>query len=326
MVMEKVSKQEFYSLIKGFEQIPFKQTEAWVTAQSRHDDTKLAFFVDQLPEPLIACVAHVKKKAGLKMYYIEAEAIRYKDIKHAKLTSFFQDLQQTGVDVIEINSPMPYDATYEIALRQAGFLRPVGQFSVALSSYIFLENEIKYNDNWKRNMKKAANNQLSFEVIDNAVDDDINDFIKLYNEMSVQKNVAPTFTFSSLRTLLASANFKLFFVKNEQNERIATILIHYNNNHAGLVYAASGEKAHQCAASFFMYDKLFHYLSQQHIKTFDMEKLAPSIHSTNAVFLFKNGIKGEYIVVNGEWSWHKNSFLRPLMYVAKKWFLKKIEW
>lgn len=88
--MEKVSKQEFYSLIKGFEQIPFKQTEAWVTAQSRHDDTKLAFFVDQLPEPLIACVAHVKKKVGLKMYYIEAEAIRYKDIKHAKLTSFFK--------------------------------------------------------------------------------------------------------------------------------------------------------------------------------------------------------------------------------------------
>ena len=66
--------------------------------------------------------------------------------------------------------------------------------------------------------------------------------------------------------------------------------------------------------------------SAQPRKTFDMEKLAPSIHSTNAVFLFKNGIKGEYIVVNGEWSWHKNSFLRPLMYIAKKWFLKKIEW
>ena len=255
------------------------------------------------------------------MYYIESETIRYKDIKHAKLTSFFQDLQQTGVDVIEINSPMPYDATYEIALRQAGFLRPVGQFSVALSSYISLENEIKYNDNWKRNMKKAANNQLSFEVIDNAVSDDINDFIKLYNEMSVQKNVAPTFTFSSLRTLLASANFKLFFVKNEQNERIATILIHYNNNHAGLVYAASGEKAHQCAASFYVRQIVSLFVAATH-KTFDMEKLAPSIHSTNAVFLFKNGIKGEYIVVNGEWSWHKNGFLRPLMYIAKMVFEK----
>jgi hypothetical protein len=56
-----------------------------------------------------------------------------------------------------------------------------------------------------------------------------------------------------------------------------------------------------------------------------MEKLVPSTKPINSVFLFKNGVEGKHIVLNGEWSWYKNLYYRPLMYFVKKYLMKKRE-
>jgi hypothetical protein len=52
-----------------------------------------------------------------------------------------------------------------------------------------------------------------------------------------------------------------------------------------------------------------------------MEKMAPSTHSMNAVFLFKQGIKGTLTTLCGEWQWTKRKWMAVGMY-----FLKKIIW
>lgn len=323
--MEQVSKSDFFALTTDFDVIPFTQTEAWVTVQSAFNDKNLLFLVNLLPNPTVACVAHIKQKFGVRMLLIEAECRKTVHCKMAVLTQFYTSLQELAVDAIEIKSNLRYDAQYEIAIRQAGFLRPVGFFSVALSSYIHLDGEIKYNDNWKRNLKKADTFNLVFEAMENPTNEDVHCFLNLHTEMSVSKNVPQPFSFKMIKTLLLSPHFQLFFAKDETDERIATILIHKAHTHAGLLYAASSSKAHASAASFYLYDKLFEYLAAQQILIFDMEKLAPSTHSTNAVFLFKNGIKGEYTLVNGEWAWYKRPYLRPLMYFAKKLLWKNIE-
>lgn len=143
--------------------------------------------------------------------------------------------------------------------------------------------------------------------------------------MKEQKNVSQPFSASSIETLLSSENFQLFFVKNAEEERISTIIIHKSGEHAGLLYAATGKKAHTCSAGFFMYEKVIQFLKEGNFSTFDMEKLAPSTHSTNSVFLFKNGIKGNHIVVNGEWAWYKKQWTRPMMFFVKKYLQHRIE-
>jgi hypothetical protein len=324
--MEEVSKSDFFQLTADFECIPFTQTQAWVTTQSGHNDANLMFVVDKLPHPTIACVAHIKRKFGYTILYIEAERRKNSHCKPSSISQFYTELKQLDVDVIEVNSPLPYFFDYEIGIRQAGFLRPVGLFSVSLSSHIQLDREIKYNDNWKRNIKKAEAFDLQFEEITEISDASIDDFFRLYAEMCSNKNLPQPFSFAGIKNLLSSPNFKLFFVQNKDKERIATIIIHISRTHAGLLYAASGDKAHACGASFFLYDKLLHHLANQKIQTFDLEKLAPSTHSTNAVFVYKNGIKGELTLVNGEWAWYKRSYLRPCMYLVKKLIWKRIEW
>lgn len=323
--MEKIDQNTFFTITKHFDVIPYSQTESWVMAQSDNDPLKLLFLVDNTSNPKIGCIAHIKKKCGLKMLLIEAERREKKIFKSSTIRCFYEELRQLGFDAIEINSCLPYSSEYEIGIRQAGFLRPVGLFSVQLTSYIHLDTEIKYDHNWKRNLKKAETFGLTFEIINKPISKDIQDFLELYNEMISRKKVPSTFTFNTINTLLVSNYFQLFFIKNESGKRIATIIIYKVRSYAGGLYAASGKLAHDCAASFYLYDNLLQYLAQNGILIFDMAKLAPSTHSTNSVFIFKNGIKGEYVLVNGEWSWYKNNWLRPLMYVAKKLLWKKIE-
>ena len=323
--MEKIDQNTFFTITKHFDVIPYSQTESWVMAQSDNDPLKLLFLVDNTHNPKIGCVAHIKKKCGLKMLLIEAERRENKNFKSSTIRCFYEELRQLGFDAIEINSCLPYSSEYEIGIRQAGFLRPVGLFSVQFSNYIDLSNEISFNENWRRNLKKASANNLSFEVIDEAQKKDIEDFLNLYGEMKEQKNLSQPFSASSIETLLSGENFQLFFVKNTEEERVSTIIIHKSREHAGLLYAATSEKAHICSAGFFMYEKVIQFLKKENFSTFDMEKLAPFTHSTNSVFLFKNGIKGSHIVVNGEWGWYKKQWIRPMMFFVKKYLQHRIE-
>lgn len=318
-------KNLYFQILEKFKIVPYTQSRGWYDVHSLYKPERIIFFVNDNENPTIACYAHKKIFLGVKMILIEGEA--YKDSKSSNLKdirNFYKNISELGYQIIEVASNATYDFDYETALRQAGYLRPIGQFCLPSTKIIDLQQPIQYNQNWKRNLKKNQSFNLKFDVISKTTLEDCEDFLDIYRMMTNRKNLTFNFSPQQVFNLCSSDNFQLFFV-SENGERQAAIIIHKANNKAGLLYAATTKNALNTFASFFMYDQLFKYLSESGFLFFDMEKLLPSTDAVNNVFLFKNGIQGTHLQLNGEWSWYKNAIYRSSMYFVKKYLMKKRE-
>ena len=318
-------KNSYFQILEKFEIVPYTQSRGWCEMQSLYKPERVKYFVNDMDNPTIACFAHEKKMLGVRMIVIEEEA--YKDeLAHspAEIKKFYEIINASGYKIIEVSSNSKYDFDYEIALRQAGFLRPVGLFSLPSTKIIDLTNPIGYNRDWKNNLKKAAKNGLEFEPVERVEKFHSEEFIKIYSEMSRSKSIGIPFNAELIEKLCSTGEFKLFFVLRN-GVRIATTIIFQRNESALSLYAASGSIARSTSASYFMYDELFKYLADSGVKTFDMGKLLPSKEPVNNVFLFKNGIEGKHIQLNGEWARYSNPFYRFSMYFVKRYILKRKE-
>jgi hypothetical protein len=278
------------------------------------------YFLDEQ----IGCAAYVKRFMGLTMLMVDTECLQHRHTKPTAICRFYEALRQTGVDMIEVNSRRIYQADYEIGIRQAGFLRPVGSFSYEMTNIIDLSQPLSFNENWKRNLKVSDSQGLTLQRVEHITREDIAAFIRLYREMCFHKNLAQPFTEEMLRVLLDDPHFRLCFICHG-NERLSGIIYHHVGMQAGLLYAANGDAANRVHAGFQLYKQLLNSLSEEGVKTFDMEKMGASIHSTNAVFLFKQGIRGELTPLCGEWSWYKRRWYGVGMYFIKKYLWKKVQ-
>lgn len=313
--MQEVTRDIFYQTIRNWEDVPFTQAEGYVRLQSGDNSSRVRYFLDDN----IGCAAHVKRFMGKTLLIIPSECLKHKQTKHSTYTGFYQQIIGEA-DIVEVNSVRPYDAEYETGMRQAGFLRPVGSFSFALTNMIDLTQPLSYDSNWKRNLKQADPFSLKLESKECPSPKDRSDFIQLYHEMCTNKHLAMPFDDHLLEVLLSDPHFKLCMVYHN-DKPVSGIIYHRQHEHCGLLYAATGNAAHPLHAGFEMYRLLLTRLQAEGIQTFDMEKMAPSTHSMNAVFLFKQGIKGTLTTLCGEWSWYKRPWMAVGMY-----FLKKIIW
>lgn len=318
-------KNSYFQILEKFEIVPYTQSRGWCEMQSLYKPERVKYFVNDMDNPTIACFAHEKKMLGVRMIVIEEEAFK-DELAHtpAEIKKFYEIINASGYKIIEISSNSKYDFDYEIALRQAGFLRPVGLFSLPSTKIIDLTNPIGYNRDWKNNLKKAAKNGLEFEPVERVEKFHSEEFIKIYSEMSRSKSIGIPFNAELIEKLCSTGDFKLFFVLRN-GVRIASTIIFQRNKSALSLYAASGSIARSTSASYFMYDELFKYLADSGVKTFDMGKLLPSKEPVNNVFLFKNGIEGKHIQLNGEWARYSNPFYRFSMYFVKRYILKRKE-
>lgn len=316
--MQEVSRDIFYQTIAAWEDVPFSQTEGWVRMQSGNDASRVRYFLDEQ----IGCAAHVKRCMGLSMLMIDTECLKHTQVKPVFIRQFYEALRQTGVDMIEFNSRRPYLANHEVGMRQAGFLRPVGSFSYELTNLIDLTQPLSYNENWRRNIKKSDVFGLKLQRIECPTDKDIADYMGLYKQMSAHKKLSLPFANELIKVLLSDPKFKLCFICQGE-ERQSAIIYHHVGSHAGLLYAANGDKANEVHAGFAMYHQLLTLLASEGVQTFDMEKMGASAHSTNAVFLFKQGIRGELTPLCGEWAWYKRRWYGIGMYFVKKFLWKK---
>lgn len=316
--MQEVSRDIFYQTTASWEDIPFSQTEGWVRMQSGDNASRVRYFLEEQ----IGCAAHVKRFGGLTLLMIDSECLQHKQTKPAVISRFYEALQSCGADMIEINSRRLYAADYEVGMRQAGYLRPVGSFSYELTNLIDLTQPLCFNENWRRNIKQSEALGLTLERMEHPTDTDIADFMQLFRQMCAHKGLSIPFTEHMLRVLLDDPHFRLCFICRD-GERLSAIIYHHIGSHAGLLYAANGDKANEARAGFQLYKQLLEHLAAEGVRTFDMEKMGASAHSTNAVFLFKQGIRGELVPLCGEWSWYKRALYGFVMYLVKKYLWKK---
>ena len=327
MFMQQVDKNIFFDITQTFDYVPFTQSKGWWSMHSIKDENRFVFFVDSLKKPAIACMGHAKKTLWLKMLQIEGECLANKNnIDSKQIRDFYKAISQADFDMIEVNSSLPYNALYEIGIREAGYLRPVGMFSSALSNWIDLQTETQYNENWKRNLKKADKANLELTTLEKPTNEQTYFYADFYNKFTNQKGFLHNITFDQMKGLLQSNDFSLALVTDEVENILAGIVYYHHHQHAGLFISARNiDGKEDQGVTFFMYDQLFKYLKNNNYTTFDMEKLSPSTHSKQSVFLFKNGVKGKKVLYCGEFSHYKRWIYRPLMYFVKKYLFKRVE-
>jgi len=333
--MNIIDKNTFFEITENFLIVPFTQTRGYYEMHALSGVDKIKFFVNDIENPTIACFGHEKRFLGKKLLLIEGECYAdMPDVESEKkahryfttLRGFYCELKSAAYDMIEIQSNATYDFRYETAFRQAGFLRPVGQFSMPTTKVIDLTSEIVYDENWRRFIRKSLQNNLKIEIIDEISQKDCADFVQLQNALNERKKLSVGFSVAQIHALCSDNSFQLFFALYDE-QRIAALIVHKDEHrkHVHLNSVASNAIALRTSASFFIYYSVINYLKEASYQSFDLEKLVPAEDGVNSVFKFKDGINGKYEVLNGEWSWYKKKFYRPLMYFVKKYLMKKRE-
>jgi len=325
--MRQIDKNTFFDITENFSYVPYTQSRGWWAFHSIKDENRFMFFVDSTEKPQIACMGHIKKFLSLKMLQIDGECFfDGKNIDSKKIREFYKEITQKGFDMIEIQSNTKWNFNYEIALRQAGFLHPIGQFSMPVTKIIDLTQEIIYDENWRRFIRKSLKNNLTMEVIDTITKKDCMDFIQLQNALNERKKLSINYSTVQIFALCSDRKYQLFFA-TYNGQRVAALIVHKNEKtkHVHLNNVASNDIARQTSASYFIYFTMLQYLQKNGYLSFDLEKLIPAVDGVNNVFKFKNGIVGEYQRLNGEFSWYKRSYYRHLMYFVKKYLMKKRE-
>lgn len=320
-----IDRHSFWNTIATFELVPFTQTEAWYNYVYASRPEDCLFFVNDPNKPTIACVAFRKRILGLTLLQVEGLCIKNNQLSSASIRSFLQALLENRPEVLECNFNQPQSVKLEVALRQVGYTRPLASFSSRLSLWIPLDKNIQYNQNWKRNLKRAQSFDLFFEVVQNPSDKEVDEFYSMYQNLQEHKGFRFSLNKKDIAALLSDSTFKLAKVKDTSGTTLCSIMYHQIKQHAGLLHATKIEEAKESGATFYMYQQLFAQLAHEGVRWFDMEKLVPSTDSRNSVFQFKNGIKGEYVYYLGEWAWYKRPFYRYLMYWIKKVRMKKVE-
>ncbi|MDR2475979.1 MAG: hypothetical protein LBD45_09000 [Bacteroidales bacterium] len=323
------NKEKFVEVTRDFEYIPFPQSIGWhnLHACTKPDNPEaFIFLADSIANPTIACFGFVMKFLWMKMLLIEGECIRQLPVSRETIQPFYQAIQKLPFDFIEINSHLLYTPEYEIGIRKAGYLRPVGLFSTQLSKIIHLQQPISLSGNWKRNLQKARKNSLKFELLTEITPIYLKTFMQLYAKLLVEKKFSHTFSAAQFGELLKTPEFSLACARDENDEIQVTFIIFTSKGYAQSMFCAKSEKAKQTGATFFAYHETLNYLKNSNYQHFDMGRmLASSTQTLKGVFDFKDGVEGEYITYCGEWAWYKRQYYRPLMFFVKKFLMKKRE-
>ena len=332
--MKIIDHRTFFEIISGFEIVPYTQTPGMYEFQALSGRGRIKFFVNQEENPTIACIGHEKQMLKKKMLLIEGECyakkINFENRKRTNryisdLQNFYEEIKKMSYDVVEIQSNAGWNFHYETALRLSGFLRPVGLFSLQSTQLVDLTKEIKYDRNWLRNLKKSATYDLNFKAFVQPDEDKCAAFSKIYNDMCNRKTLQGQLSTQQVFALCSDSHFimLLTFYKDIPVSGIIIYLDEKNKRSEG-IYAGSTSTALSTQATFFMYHNMFMYLKNLSCTIYDLAKILPT-STEHQVFQFKNGISGMPIPLNGEFSWYKKQYYRPLMYFVKRYLLKKKE-
>lgn len=318
------NKQEYLSLLKNIDDVPFSQSEGWLEYKLSQKN-KVIYLADSKENPTILFFGRLIK-VPIFGDWISVEGICKQDQLAAKeIKDAFNSINDLPFSYIEITDVANYSAGFEIGIRQAGFQRPLGTFGSTLSIELPIQEEIKVNRKWKKNIKLSHKQQLIFSVEDNTLSL-INTFCEAFEEMASFKGLAYRLNPNEIAVLLNSNDFQLFSVKNTFGEYLSFRIVYVSDAKAYDIYAANSLKSRETGASYFMMENLLNYLKERGVEVFDFGKIAPGSHGGDGVFEFKNSAKGKIIQYNGEWVFAKNKLSRIAVYLLKRYIMRKREY
>lgn len=312
----------FFKIQSDFKRIPFSQSEGWynyLKAQGK----ELVFYADQINNPNIMCWGVVERLPLSIMTILRMEGDVLKDIREKSIRSFYQGFKSLGYSGVEINNNHFYSIEYEVGLRRAGFIRPIGSFSSSLTIEVDLSEKLNFNRVWRKNLKNAVSQNLNFEEIENPTNEHINTFVELFNEMARFKKLTYKLSHTSILELLNSKDFRLFVVNDKNDITLSAHISYVKNGHAYAVFAANSRQSRNYGAAAFLYSEILNKLKFEQIKFFDHGRIPPSDKDKDGLYLFKRGTGGKIIQYNGEWTYYRSKLTNITVFFYKWLKLKK---
>mgnify|MGYP003571276763 CR=1 FL=1 len=314
--MQEVSKQRFYEAISDFEWIPFTQNDAYCRSQVPADS--LRYYLDNSDLPRIGCVGFHRRHLGLKLLRVVGECRKNRVLPKEVVSEFYEQITHTDYSIVQLNLDTPYSPENEIAMRLAGYLRPIGLYSTTLSKIILTDPEKHhFNKHWRNNLNKSQRNNLLLRVIDRPQENDIRDFADKYAEMLDRKHFSDSLSYEQLSILMCNEHYKMLVVETETGERIAGRIMYIHGQTAYGMYSYTNLKGRNLSTSYFLYEQQCKYLYDNGIEQFDVGRISPGQSAKNGIFHFKDGVSGEYVKYLGEWEFVKNRFLSLLLFIVK---------
>lgn len=264
------SKDQFFALqAQNFDKIPYAQARSWY-AYVEKLKKKIVFLIDSSENTRIMCWAVENKIPilGKKTLQIHSECYN-ENIKESEIKIFYESILQLGYAGVEIISDSYYNINFEIGLKLAGYQRPLASFSSNLSIEIDLQTGIKYDNNWKGNIRKGEKSGLITNEICDFDENSLTELIKIFDEMS-NENGLPKHDEIALRAILLSDDVRVFSVYNDVESLLAVNVIQVNKPYATFIYAANSSKLKMNYGSHFLVDFVIRKLKSENFKLFDL--------------------------------------------------------
>lgn len=317
-----VSSEKFFSLTENFTDLSFHQSKGYYLQKK---NGKEIFFVNNLTNPTVGCFGTVYKSMGIQILRINT--LCYNNPNNNELVDFLRSLR-ISCDIIDINDENTYSPYVEKSFRLAGFRKPLGQFRTNLTIIVYLDDELKYDRLWKRNIKRAsAISDILFEEITELTETVIDSVARLFKENSIQKQLSYSYTEKDLTAWMSDSKFHLYVVRLK-DEIVAARIIMVNGVKSYDVATANGEKARNIrGVTHYLLDNIFNNLKEKGIKTFDFSCVPIGRRGAEGVCEFKQGVKsGELIQYNGPWIYTKHVYQRWLVFFINKYIRKAYEY
>lgn len=318
--MQIISLQQYKQLTSDFQWQPFTQSVDFLLSQVNEDG--ILCLIDNTDNPQIACGAIIRKKWGKTMLLVKGEQLKTFEIKAKLYREFYEQLSKLDFDIIELNLNTPYSFEREIALRQAGYLRPVGLFSTTLSKYVSTNQSPVLDKSWQRNLKAAHNANLNYLITHNPSDSQLTDYCKYNDELLARKQFADKLSAEQLRTMFADKRFALCYITTADDQILAGGIFYMHPAASTFLYSFTTLQGRELAASYYLYEVIIKYLKENNISAFDLGRLSPAAHNKNNLFLFKDGIGGDYVSYVGEWQRCRQKYMPLALYLLKKNYWK----
>lgn len=318
--MYQIEPDQYVNFIKGFIDKPFNLSNAWVEYQ-KVKGNNVVFFADDLIQPQIICWARIKKVKFIG-YVLDIQGpIFSSETSQKQLSKFLTKLRDLPYKGVFINSTSEYSVLFEEAIRKAHFKRPIGQSNTSLTIIVDVLH-LNPDNNWRRNLKKAAKVDFEFEVKQNVTFNDCLIIDKLHKENSELKKLSYQLKANEIEKLCNSTDVVVCFLK-QQNKHIAARIISLEENISHDIFACNSLLSRHNGATQFLMQNIFEYLASKNIQFFDFSRIPIGKKGAQGVYDFKRSTRGQVIQYNGEWVFFKNERLRHLYYLYNLFFNKK---
>lgn len=299
----RVEKEQYFKLQERIKDIPFVLSREWhdMTAKG----TEMAYYVSQIDDPRICCFGYITHSRFLgKRLRIEGLSAE-PDANITELRTFYQSIVGDEYDYIILSDIGKYSPIFEVGVRRAGFIRPLGLSLCPMSLEIDFTKDFQFHRKWRSHVKKSIAAGNAFYVVEDPASKDAEDFRRMFLEQKERKNLGYCFSVDELMTLL-HGHYKLFFVKNKEGKNVSGRIVYIYNKKSYDITTANSYEGISTGAVYHLQQEMLEYLKRERIQTFDYGRIPPSADYMDDIYIAKSYSGGTPIGYNGQWIYTKS--------------------